>query len=99
MTILTKFEERVYKETAKIPRGKVCSYKDIARKIGRPRAYRAVANALGKNPFALKVPCHRVIKNDDTIGGFARGVTAKKRLLRSEGLTLKDNVVIMSMSK
>ncbi len=95
MITLSRFEQKVYKETAKIAKGKVKSYKDIAIGIGKPKACRAVANALHKNPFAPKVPCHRVIKSDGTIGGFAKGVAAKKRLLRQEGLTIKGNTVIM----
>lgn len=92
---MTAFEDRVYKEVANIPKGKVRSYKDIACEIGKPTAYRAVANALGKNPFIDRVPCHRVIKSDGTIGGFSRGIKMKKRLLESEGLTIKGNAVIM----
>ncbi len=95
MIILSRFEQKVYKETAKIPKGKVSSYKNIALRIGRPKAYRAVANALHKNPFAPGVPCHRVIRSDGAIGGFAKGTASKKRLLRREGLTIKGNTVIM----
>ena len=93
MIILTKFEEKVYKETAKIPKGRVRSYKYIAARIGKPKAYRAVANALGKNPFAPGVPCHRVIKSDGTIGGFSSGIAMKKKLLRAEGLTITGDTV------
>lgn len=91
----SNFNQKVYSEVSKIPKGKVCSYKDIATRIGKPKAYRAVANALSKNPFIGKVPCHRVIKSDGTIGGFSRGVVMKKRMLQSEGLTIKGNTVIM----
>jgi len=92
---MTEFERKVYKAVSKIPKGKVRNYKYIAEKIGKPVAYRAVANALRKNPFIGKVPCHRVIKSDGTIGGFSRGVNAKKRLLKAEGLTIRDNYVII----
>ncbi len=92
---MTKFESKVYKEVSKIPKGEVRSYKYIAAKTGKPNAYRAVANALRKNPFIDKVPCHRVIKSDGNIGGFSRGVNAKKRLLKAEGLTIRDNYVII----
>ncbi|UCH12604.1 MAG: MGMT family protein [Candidatus Omnitrophota bacterium] len=93
---LTEFQNRVYKEVSKIPKGKVRSYKYIACKIEKPNAWRAVANALKKNPFIGKVPCHRVIKSDGAIGGFSRGVNAKKKLLRAEGLTIKGNAVIIN---
>lgn len=92
---LTRFEERVYTEVAKIPKGKVVTYKYIAQRAGKPKAYRAVANALAKNPFIGKVPCHRVIKSDGTIGGFSRGVAVKKKMLMREGLTIKGDIVIM----
>ena len=92
---LSPFERKVYKVVTRIPRGKICSYKDIAVKIGEPKAYRAVANALKANPFVGKVPCHRVIKSDGTIGGFSRGVEIKKRMLKAEGLTVKGDTVII----
>ena len=95
ITLTTNFEKRVYTEVSKIPRGQVRSYKDIAVRIGEPRAYRAVANALRKNPFAPKIPCHRVIKSDNAIGGFSKGIPTKKSLLRQEGLTIKGDTVII----
>lgn len=64
--------------------GEVRSYKWVAAKIGRPRAYRAVGSALNKNPFAPYVPCHRVVRSDGSLGGFARGAAAKNKLLRRE---------------
>ncbi len=99
MIILTNFESKVYKEVAKIPKGKVRSYKDIASAVGKPKAFRAVANALHKNPFIGKVPCHRVIKSDDTIGGFSKGIAMKKKILRQEGLTVEGDTVIISKTK
>ncbi len=74
----------------KIPKGKVKSYKQVALGINRPRSARAVANACGKNPYAPKVPCHRVIRSDGTLGGFsaAGGTNAKKKLLQKEGFSL-----------
>lgn len=84
----TDFEDRVYAATSDIPRGETRSYKWIAVKIGRPKAARAVGNALNKNPRIGKVPCHRVIRSDGSIGGFAKGVMRKKALLRAEGFIL-----------
>lgn len=60
------------------------TYKEVAMAIGLPKAYRAVGNALNKNPFAPKVPCHRVIRSDGTIGGFASGTKKKIELLKRE---------------
>ena len=81
---LTDFEKKVYLAVSRIPKGRVRSYKWVAEKIGHPRAYRAVGNALNKNPYIGIVPCHRVIKSDGSIGGFAKGVARKKTLLKAE---------------
>ena len=79
-----------------IPRGQVRSYKWVALKIGRPRAFRAVGRALNRNPIPMIVPCHRVIKSDSSLGGFSRGAKLKEQLLSSEGLTVKKGTVIIS---
>ena len=83
---LSDFEKKVYKTTLKIPAGQVRSYKWVAETMGKPNASRAVGNALNKNPYPIFVPCHRVIKSDGSIGGFAGGSKAKKRLLTKEGV-------------
>jgi len=75
----------VYQAVSEIPCGETRSYKWVAQKIGHPRAYRAVGNALNKNPYPVKVPCHRVIKADGSIGGFSKGEKLKAHLLRKEG--------------
>lgn len=80
----TDFERTVWKEISKIPWGETISYKELAKRVGRPRAYRAVANACGKNPLPIVIPCHRVIASDGTIGGFSCGVEIKKILLKLE---------------
>lgn len=84
--MVTEFENKVYCAVSKIPKGQVRSYKWVAAAIGRPNSARAVGNALNKNPYAPAVPCHRVVKSDGSIGGFARGVAAKRRLLKAEGI-------------
>jgi methylated-DNA-[protein]-cysteine S-methyltransferase len=90
---LSAFGVRVYTVTKKIPRGKVATYKAVARAIGSPRAYRAVGNALNKNPYAPKVPCHRVVCADGRLGGFAGGSDKKIRLLKGEGVLVKSGRV------
>ena len=82
---LTDFQKKVLFAALDIPEGETRTYKQIARTIGRPKAYRAVGNALNKNPFAPRVPCHRVIKSDGDIGGFASGRKLKLKLLKAEG--------------
>ena len=86
----TKFQIKVWKYLKKIRKGKVKTYKEVAIAINRPKSARAVANACGKNPYAPKVPCHRVIRSDGSLGGFSApgGVKAKKRLLKKEGFSL-----------
>lgn len=78
---LTHFEKRVLLACSKIPRGQVRTYKQIAKEIGKPNSSRAVANALAKNPFAPKIPCHRVIRSDGKIGGYSAKGGSKKKLL------------------
>lgn len=82
-----EFYQKVWRACAEIPRGQVRTYGWIARRIGRPKAARAVGQALGKNPFAPTVPCHRVVGADGSMTGFSApgGVAAKRRLLRREG--------------
>jgi len=77
------FAEKVYRIVRKIPRGKVLTYKEVARAIGQPRAYRAVGNALNKNPYKA-VPCHRIIRSDGKVGGYAKGTKEKIRILKRE---------------
>jgi methylated-DNA-[protein]-cysteine S-methyltransferase len=86
----TKFQLKVWKYLKKIPRGSVKTYFQVAKGIGKPLAVRAVANAIGKNPCAPKIPCHRVIRSDGSLGGYSGkgGIKTKKILLKKEGITL-----------
>ena len=81
----TPFQQAVWAETNAIEFGKLATYQEVARRIGRPQAYRAVGNALGQNPLPIIVPCHRVIASDGTFGGYTRGLPWKERLLALEG--------------
>src|SRR2546428_10399982 len=80
-----RFNEKVWALTARVPRGKVATYGEIARALGT-QAYRAVGNALNRNPYAPKVPCHRVVGSDGALTGFAGGLPKKRQLLRKEGI-------------
>ena len=86
--LASKFQNQVWDEIDKIPHGMTLTYKQLAINIGKPNAARAVANACGKNPRPIKTPCHRVIKSDNTIGGYSGkgGVETKRRLLANEGI-------------
>lgn len=88
---MTGFEKKVLKIVSGIPLGQVRSYKWVARKAGRPKAYRAVANALKKNPCPLFIPCHRVIKSSNQIGGYSLGKDLKLALINFEK-KIKDMV-------
>ena len=82
----TKFQKKVWNYLRKIPRGSVKTYAQVAKGIGKPLAVRAVANAIGKNPYAPKIPCHRVIRSDGGIGGYSGsgGISQKQKLLEIE---------------
>ena len=86
----SKFEIKVWNYLKKIPRGMVKTYTQVAKSIGKPNAVRAVANAIGKNPYPLKIPCHRVIRSDGSLGGYSGkgGIKTKKLLLKREGIPL-----------
>ena len=91
----TKFQRKVWEEIKKIPRGKIRTYKEIAIAIGRPNSARAVANACGKNPTPIEIPCHRVIRSDGQLGGYSGkgGISEKKRLLKKEGITSNSIII------
>ena len=86
----TKFQLKVWSYLRKIPRGSVKTYSQVAKAIRKPLAVRAVANAIGKNPYAPKIPCHRVIRSDGSLGGYSGkgGVKTKRFLLKKEGIRL-----------
>jgi methylated-DNA-[protein]-cysteine S-methyltransferase len=88
----TDFQIKVWNAISKIPKGKVKTYKELARSIRKPKASRAVANACGKNPFPIKIPCHRVIRSDGRLGGYSGngGIKTKRKLLRNEGVFIQS---------
>tara|TARA_Y100000310_G_scaffold283924_1_gene306244 strand:- start:778 stop:1092 length:315 start_codon:yes stop_codon:yes gene_type:complete len=86
------FNERCYDLLRKVPKGKITTYKEIAKSLGT-KAYRAVGNAMNKNPYAPKVACHRVIKSNGEIGGFASGTKNKIKLLKKEGIIIKKGKI------
>jgi len=90
----TNFQVKVWKTLKKIKKGEVKTYKEIAIALKKPKAYRAVANACAKNPYAPEVPCHRVIRSDGTLGGFSSpgGAKTKKKMLKREGFSLYKTI-------
>lgn len=87
LTSATNFQKSVWNMLCKIPYGKTISYKEIARRIGKPKAVRAVGNACAQNPVPVLIPCHRVIRSNGKLGGFSAGLDVKRRLLEIEGVT------------
>jgi methylated-DNA-[protein]-cysteine S-methyltransferase len=90
------FERAVYAATFKIPKGKVCTYQGIARLIGKPKATRAVANALHNNPLYPIVPCWRVVKSDGGFGGERGAADGRRKHVEEEGVPTRNNKVVMS---
>ena len=86
----TKFQIKVWKYLISIPKGSIRTYKQVAIAIKCPKAARAVANACAKNPYAPKIPCHRVIRSDGALGGYSGrgGMRQKLKLLRSEKVSI-----------
>ena len=86
----TNFQLKVWNYLKKIPKGQVTTYLKIAKSIGKPKSFRAVANAVGKNPYPPKIPCHRVIRSDGTLGGYSGkgGIRKKRQLLKAENIII-----------
>ena len=89
---MKNFNERCYRILRKVPKGKVTTYKEIAKAL-HSKAYRAVGNAMNKNPYAPKVPCHRVVNSDGSIGGFASGTKKKMAMLKKEGVEIRKGKI------
>ncbi len=81
---MTPFTKKVYRVVLGIPLGETRTYKWVARKAGRPKAYRAVGQVLKNNPYTVIIPCHRVVASGNKLGGYSRGIKAKRALLNLE---------------
>ena len=92
MNQASTFNERCYTLLRQIPKGKVTSYKEIARALGTT-AYRAVGNAMAKNPDLITTPCHRVVKSNGLVGEYALGREKKIELLKNEGIIINENKI------
>lgn len=92
--MLSEFEKQVLEAVKKIPKGRISTYKLIAQMIRRPRSPRAVGNVLNKNPEIIKIPCHRVVKSSGELGGYIKGVKEKEKLLKNEGILIKNNRIV-----
>ena len=86
-------DQDVYVLLSKIPSGKVSTYGDIARALGHPNAARAIGRIIANNPNPISIPCHRVVKSNGEIGGFAYGEQMKREILEKEGIKFQDRIV------
>lgn len=91
---MTSFQSQCYEALKKVPRGKVITYGGLAEMIGMPKAHRAVGSAMHKNPFAPKVPCHRVVKSNGDLGGFSIDTKVKIKRLQEEGVMVSNNKIV-----
>jgi methylated-DNA-[protein]-cysteine S-methyltransferase len=90
---MKSFSESCYDLLRRVPRGRVTTYGEIARALNS-KSFRAVGNAMNKNPYAPEVPCHRVVYGDGRVGGFASGVRKKIKMLESEGVKVTNGRVV-----
>ena len=93
----TKFQKIVWNCIANIPEGKVLTYQQLAKEIGHPKSFRAVASACGKNPHIMDIPCHRVVRKDGGLGGYSAkgGIKRKKFILEKEGHKFNKDKIIL----
>lgn len=88
----TAFQQRVWEALNAIPAGRTATYAEVAKSMGKPKAYRAVANACGANPLAVLIPCHRAVRSDGRRGGYRWGIERKEMLLaRESAASITDN--------
>jgi O-6-methylguanine DNA methyltransferase len=93
----TPFQIKVWEAMRQIPRGEVLSYTELAKRAGNMRATRAVASACGQNPCVVVVPCHRIIRRDGGLGGFAWGIPLKRSLLIREGVRIGSDLKVLQV--
>lgn len=86
-------DKKIYKKLLKVPKGKITTYGDLAKAVGLKNGQRAVGNFMNKNPYPVIVPCHRVIKSDGKVGGYAYGKDVKINMLKKEGLKIKNGKI------
>ena len=88
------FLARAYKKLLEVPRGKVTTYAELAKAVGIENGQRAIGNIMNKNPNPILVPCHRVVRSDGSVGGYAFGEAEKTQLLSSEGVKVRDGFIV-----
>ena len=89
-----KLEEKVYKKLLEVPKGKITTYGELAKAVGLKNGQRTIGKIMNKNPYPVIVPCHRVIKSDGKIGGYAWGEKVKAKMLSNEGIKIKKGKIL-----
>lgn len=89
-----KLEERVYKKLLEVPQGKVTTYGELAKAVGLKNGQRVIGKIMNKNPYPVIVPCHRVVKSDGNVGGYAWGEKIKTNMLTKEGIKIKNRKIL-----
>ena len=89
-----KLEEKVYKKLLEVPKGKITTYGELSKAIGLKNGQRVIGKIMNKNPHPVIVPCHRVIKSDGKIGGYAWGEKVKAKMLSNEGIKIKNGKIL-----
>ena len=89
-----RLEEKVYKKLLEVPKGKVTTYGELAKAIGLKNGQRVIGKIMNKNPYPVIIPCHRVIKSDGKIGGYAWGEKVKSKMLSNEGIKIKKGKIL-----
>ena len=86
-------EKKIYKKLLEVPEGKITTYGELAKAVGLKNGQRAIGRIMNKNPFPVIIPCHRVVKSDGKIGGYAYGENIKTNMLNNEGISIKDGKI------
>ena len=87
-------EQQVYKKLTEVPQGKVTTYGELAKAVGLKNGQRVIGQIMKKNPYPVIIPCHRVVKSDGKVGGYAYGDKIKTNMLKKEGLAIKDGKIL-----
>lgn len=87
-------DKKIYKKLLEVPEGKITTYGDLAKAVGFTNGQRAVGKFMNKNPYPVIIPCHRVVKADGKIGGYAYGEEIKTNMLKKEGIRVKDGKIL-----
>ena len=88
-----KIDKKIYKKLLQVPLGKITTYGELSRAIGLKNGQRVIGRVMKNNPFPVIVPCHRVVKSNREIGGYAFGVDIKRNMLAKEGICIKNNKI------